>query len=89
MTRFFKNGTWASPLGRLPNFAVFAFANAGVNFTGIGIDDLLQPLTLGIAVGLFLGNKSGSFWRHGSASKVGLRGCLKTSHGDMFMVWPA
>ena len=40
---------------------VFAFANAGVNFTGIGIDDLLQPLTLGIAVGLFLGKQIGIF----------------------------
>ncbi len=40
---------------------VFAFANAGVNFTGIGIDDLLQPLTLGIAVGLFFGKQIGIF----------------------------
>ena len=40
---------------------VFAFANAGVNFTGIGIDDLLQPLTPGIAVGPFLGKQIGVF----------------------------
>ena len=48
---------------------VFAFANAGVNFTGIGIDDLLQPLTLGIAVGLFLGKQIGVF----SATWIGVK----------------
>ena len=40
---------------------VFAFANAGVNFTSIGVGDLFQPLTLGIAVGLLLGKQVGVF----------------------------
>jgi NhaA family Na+:H+ antiporter len=51
---------------------VFAFANAGVNFTGIGIDDLLQPLTLGIAVGLFLGKQIGVFLATWIGVKSGL-----------------
>ncbi|MYC53480.1 MAG: Na+/H+ antiporter NhaA [Gammaproteobacteria bacterium] len=38
---------------------VFAFANAGVSFAGIGIADLADPVTLGIAFGLFLGNPVG------------------------------
>ena len=38
---------------------VFAFANAGVSFAGIGIADLANPVTLGIAFGLFLGNPVG------------------------------
>jgi NhaA family Na+:H+ antiporter len=51
---------------------VFAFANAGVNFKGIGIDDLLQPLTLGIAVGLFLGKQIGVFLATWIGVKSGL-----------------
>lgn len=51
---------------------VFAFANAGVNFTGIGIDDLLQPLTLGIAVGLFLGKQIGVFFATWIGVKSGI-----------------
>jgi NhaA family Na+:H+ antiporter len=38
---------------------VFAFANAGVSLAGLSLTDFTQPLTLGIAAGLFLGKQAG------------------------------
>ncbi len=38
---------------------VFAFANAGVSLSGFSLASLFEPLPLGIALGLFLGNQTG------------------------------
>lgn len=40
---------------------VFAFANAGINLHGIGLDQLMHPVPVGIALGLFVGKQLGIF----------------------------
>ena len=39
----------------------FAFANAGINFTGVGVDQLFHSVSIGIALGLFVGKQVGIF----------------------------
>ena len=51
---------------------VFGFANAGVSFAGASISDILAPLPLGIALGLFLGKQVGVFAGILIAVKTGL-----------------
>jgi NhaA family Na+:H+ antiporter len=50
---------------------VFAFANAGVSLEGITPAGLLNPVTLGIAVGLFAGKQLGVFASAWIAVKAG------------------
>lgn len=64
-------GSGSTPLRRLETglhgwvtyciLPLFALANAGISFKGITGSDLLNPLTLGIAVGLFVGKQVGIF----------------------------
>lgn len=66
-----ENDVEKSPLIRLehdlhPSVAfiilpIFAFANAGISLEGISVASLLEPVPLGIALGLFLGKQIGIF----------------------------
>lgn len=40
---------------------VFAFANAGISFTGVGIEQVMAPVPMGIIVGLIIGKQLGVF----------------------------
>ncbi|WP_118132653.1 Na+/H+ antiporter NhaA [Oceanicella sp. SM1341] len=51
---------------------LFAFANAGVALGELQISDLLQPVPLGIALGLFIGKQVGVFGTAFVATKLGL-----------------
>jgi NhaA family Na+:H+ antiporter len=72
----------ASPLMRLEHalhpwvafmiMPAFAFANAGMPLLDLRWQDLLQPLTLGIALGLFVGKQVGVFFAARLAVALGI-----------------
>jgi NhaA family Na+:H+ antiporter len=51
---------------------IFAFANAGVNLAGMSLRSLLDPIPLGILLGLFVGKQIGVFAFSWVAVKAGL-----------------
>lgn len=51
---------------------VFAFANAGISFAGIGVEQVMAPVPLGIIVGLIVGKQLGVFGFCFIAIKLGL-----------------
>lgn len=57
---------------------VFAFANVGIPLDGLELSSLLDPVPLGIALGLFLGNQAGVF---GLASLTILTGICRMPTG--------
>lgn len=76
-----------SPLHRLEHglhpwvaFAIvplFGFANAGVDISGLTVDQIFAPLPLGIAAGLFVGKQVGIFGSVWLAVRFGIAGRLR------------
>lgn len=62
---------------------VFAFTNAGLSFAGSTWGDLLNPITLGIALGLLLGKQIGVFLFAGAAIKLGFVQMLRGTNWVM------
>ncbi len=66
---------------------VFGFANAGVSLAGLEPADLLAPLPLGIAAGLFLGKQVGVFLSTWAAVRLGWADCPEdASWGQVYGV---
>lgn len=75
--RFGKSPLHALEHGLHPyvNFGIapiFALANAGVDLSGLALSDLVAPLPLGIAAGLFIGKQIGIFGATYAMVKLGL-----------------
>lgn len=64
---------------------LFGFANAGVSLAGIGLGDLLSPLPVGIAAGLFLGKQIGIFAAIWLAVKTGF--AVRPAHASWRQIY--
>lgn len=51
---------------------IFGFANAGVSLTGISMENLIDPVPLGVALGLLVGKQVGVFLLAALAIRMGL-----------------
>ena len=51
---------------------IFAFANSGLNVMNMGVEQIMHPVTIGIALGLFVGKQLGVFTFAWLAVKMGL-----------------
>lgn len=51
---------------------IFAFANSGLDVSAMGMNDILHPVTIGIALGLFIGKQLGVFTFAWLAVKMGI-----------------
>lgn len=60
------------PLVNFMILPLFAFANAGIPWAGMGIGDLLHPVPLGITLGLCFGKLVGVFGFSAAAIKMGI-----------------
>ncbi|MFN3523974.1 MAG: Na+/H+ antiporter NhaA [Phenylobacterium sp.] len=54
---------------------VFGFANAGVSLSGLGLEALTAPVTLGVAAGLFVGKQIGVFLASWTAIRLNWADC--------------
>ena len=61
-----------SPWAAFVIVPVFGFANAGVSFAGMAPSVIAEPVTLGVAAGLFIGKQVGVFGASWLAIRLGL-----------------
>jgi NhaA family Na+:H+ antiporter len=88
-----KEDATASPMLRLEHnlqpwiayfvVPVFAFSNAGLSFAGNTWADLLNPITMGTALGLILGKQLGVFLFVAIAIKIGFAQMLRGTNWTM------
>ncbi len=64
---------------------MFGFANAGIPLSGVSMASLLQPIPLGIALGLFVGKQAGILGAVYAAVRSGL--CEKPAGSSWAQVW--